>query len=94
MFAVLLSLFVLIGMRLVRFESEQYRQQELENVKQMLDVTRTSLQNRIYSNIYKVSAVKALVAMNPDLTQDDFARAMEVQFRGEHDLRNIGLAPF
>jgi sensor domain CHASE-containing protein len=30
--------------------------------------------------------------MNQDLTQDDFARAMEVQFRGEHDLRNIGLA--
>ncbi len=58
----------------------------------LLEEIKTSHTSRIYSNIYKTSAVKALVAMNQDLTQDDFARAMEVQFRGEHDLRNIGLA--
>ncbi len=92
LFAVLLVLFVLIGVLLVRYESEQYGQQELENVQQVLDEMRVALKSRIYSNIYKTSAVKALVAMNPELTQDDFARAMEVQFREEHDLRNIGLA--
>lgn len=92
LFAVILILFVLIGVLLFRYESERYKQQEIENVQQELDATRVSLKSRIYSNIYKVSAVKALVAMNPDLTQEDFSRAMEVQFRGEHDLRNIGLA--
>lgn len=91
-FTVLLGLIVLVGVLLARFESERYTQQEIENVQQPLENMRTALTNRIYKNIYKVSAVKALVAMNPNLTQDDFARAMEVQFRGEHDLRNIGLA--
>lgn len=92
LFVVLLSLFLLIGVLLARFESERYKQQELENVQRRLYVIRTSLKNRIYSNVYKVSAVKTLVAMKPDLTQDDFARAMAVQFSGEEDLRNIGLA--
>lgn len=92
MFAVLLCLFVLIGALLVRFESDRHKQQEVERVQQVLDGMKASLTSRLHANIYKVSAVKALVAMNPDLTQDDFARAMEVQFRGENDLRNIGLA--
>ena len=30
--------------------------------------------------------------MKPELTQDDFAKAVEVQFRGQHDLQNIVLA--
>jgi sensor domain CHASE-containing protein len=92
LFVVLLGLFIMIGVQLARFESERYKQQELENVQLRLEEIKTSLTSRIYSNIYKTSAVKALVAMNQDLTQDDFARAMEVQFRGEHDLHNIGLA--
>jgi PAS domain S-box-containing protein len=30
--------------------------------------------------------------MNPELTQEDFARAIQVQFRGDNDLRNIAVA--
>jgi diguanylate cyclase (GGDEF)-like protein/PAS domain S-box-containing protein len=90
--AVLTGLFVSIGVLFVRFESDRYRRLELEDVRRELTFLRISLNNRIYANIHKVSSVKALVAMNPDLTQDDFARAMEVQFTGEPDLRNIGLA--
>ncbi len=92
LFAVLLSLFVLIGVQLFRFEAEGYRQREIEQVKQQLDERAAALKARIYSNIYAVSGVKSLVAMNPDLTQDDFSRAMAVQFREQPDLRNIGLA--
>lgn len=92
LFAVLLSLFVLIGLQLFRFESEGYRQREIEQVKQQLDERAAALKARIYANIYAVSGVKSLVAMNPDLTQDDFSRAMAVQFREKADLRNIGLA--
>ncbi|RQD73412.1 CHASE domain-containing protein, partial [Desulfonatronospira sp. MSAO_Bac3] len=92
LFAMLLGLFVLIGVILANFESDRRKQQEIELVQQALDGMKASLSSRLSANIYKVSAVKALVAMNPDLTQDDFARAMEVQFRGENDLRNIGLA--
>jgi PAS domain S-box-containing protein len=92
LFVMLLALFVLIGAILVRFESDRNRRQEVENVQQTLDGMKASLASRLYANIHKVSAVKALVAMDPDLTQDDFARAMEVQFRGDNDLRNIGLA--
>ncbi|GAB6060095.1 response regulator [Desulfonatronum parangueonense] len=92
LFVTLLGLFVLIGVLLSHFESDRHKRQERENVQQALDVMQSSLASRLFANIHKVSAVKALVAMNPDLTQDDFARAMEVQFRGEKDLRNIGLA--
>ncbi len=92
LFMVLLAAFILTGTLLVRLESERYKRQELDSAQQTLLALGESLKDRIYSNIYKIVSVEALVAMNPDLTQEDFARAMEVQFRGDHDLRNIGLA--
>ncbi len=92
LFAVIFGLFVLIGAQLFRFESERHQQREIEQVKQQLDVLATALKSRIYGNIFAVSGVKSLVAMNPELTQDDFSRAMAIQFREHQDLRNIGLA--
>ena len=92
LFAALLGLSVWVGILLARFEAEQYTQQELTYVQQHLEDIQLSLTSRIYNNIYKVLSVRSIVEMNPELTQDDFARAMAVQFRGEHDLRNIGLA--
>lgn len=92
LFIMLLGLFALIGVLLAHLESDRHAQQEKETVQQALDAMQSSLASRLFENIHKVSAVKALVAMDPDLTQDDFARAMEVQFRGDNDLRNIGLA--
>lgn len=89
---VLTVAFILTGVLLIRLESERHRWQEVDSAQQTLDAIGESLKDRIYSNIYKMVSVEALVAMNPDLTQEDFARAMEVQFRGDHDLRNIGLA--
>ncbi|SMG34962.1 ATP-binding protein [Dethiosulfovibrio salsuginis] len=89
---VLAVAFILTGVLLIRLESERHRWQEVDRAQQALNALGESLKYRIDSNIYKVVAVEALVAMNPDLTQEDFARAMEVQFRGDHDLRNIGLA--
>ncbi|MFZ9739342.1 MAG: diguanylate cyclase [Prochlorotrichaceae cyanobacterium] len=92
LFALLLALFALIGTEIIRFESKRHRQREIEQVKQDLDVLATALKSRIYANIFSVSGVKSLVAMNPDLTQEDFSRAMAVQFKEQTDLRNIGLA--
>jgi diguanylate cyclase (GGDEF)-like protein/PAS domain S-box-containing protein len=92
LFAVILGLFVLIGAQLFRFESERHQQHEIEQVKYELDILATALKSRIYANIFAVSGVKSLVAMNPELTQEDFSRAMAVQFREHQDLRNIGLA--
>ncbi|WPL16815.1 Bacteriophytochrome cph2 [Thiorhodovibrio winogradskyi] len=92
LFAVILGLFVLVGAHLYRFESERHRQREIEQVKQQLDSLATALKSRIYANIFAVSGVKSLVAMNPELTQEDFSRAMAIQFREQRDLRNIGLA--
>lgn len=92
LFAVMLSLLLFVGVLLYHFESGHHHKGERDQVQQALDSLAAALTNRIYSNIYKVSSVKALVAMNPDLTQDEFARAMEVQFREQPDLRNIGLA--
>jgi|GEM_PF-3432307 len=92
LFAVLLSLFVLIGVQLSRVEAEGDRQRQIEQIKQQLAVRTAALKARIYANIYAVSGFKSLVAMNPDLTQEDFSRAMAVQFREQPDLRNIGLA--
>jgi PAS domain S-box-containing protein len=90
--ALLTATFVLVGVLLVRLETQQQDQLKRDRVFQIVHDIRESLGSRIYLNIYKISAVSSLVAMNPDLTQQDFARAIEVQFRGEHDLRNIALA--
>ena len=92
LFAILFGLVVLIGVQLIRFESERHQQREIEQVTRQLDVVATALKHRIYANIFAVSGVKSLVAMNPELNQDDFTRAMEIQFREHADLRNIGLA--
>ena len=92
LFVVLLGLFVLVGTQLFRFESERHQQREIEQVKQQLDFLATALKSRIYGNIFAVSGIKSLVAMNPELTQEDFSRAMAIQFQEHQDLRNIGLA--
>lgn len=92
LFVVLLPLFALIGTEIIRVESERHQQREIEQVKQDLDVLATALKSRIYANIFSVSGVKSLVAMNPDLTQENFSRAMAVPFKERQDLRNIGLA--
>lgn len=90
----LLPLFALIGTEIIRVESERHRQREIEQVKQDLDVLATALKCRIDANIFSVSGVKSLVAMNPDLTQADFSRAMAVPFKERQDLRNISLARY
>jgi PAS domain S-box-containing protein len=88
----LAAVFVLVGKQLIRSETSRHEQLRREEVLESLLDMRESLSSRIYLNIYKISAVSSLVAMNPDLTQEDFARAIEVQFRGDHDLRNIAVA--
>jgi diguanylate cyclase (GGDEF)-like protein/PAS domain S-box-containing protein len=92
LFAVLLSLFVAIGVQIATFNADRQQQQEIEQVKRQLEQLAAVLKSRIYANIYAVSGVKSLVAMNPELTQEDFSRAMAVHFNELQDLRNIGLA--
>ena len=90
--AILILIFLMVGILLVRLETQDRSRQIREHVIQTLYSLAETLTSRIYLNIYKISAVESLVAMNPELTQDDFAKAVEVQFRGQHDLQNIVLA--
>lgn len=90
--AILLALIVLIGAQLIRSESGRHAQAEVDEVGQALDELANSLRNRVFANVFSVTGVKSLVAMNPELSQDDFSRAMAIQFREHEDLRNIGLA--
>ena len=90
--ATLLSLFIWIGLLIVQYEAVQYERRQYEQVYTQLDELRSSLRSKIYENIYKVLSIRSIVELKPDLTQQDFTKAMQVQFRGEHDLRNIGLA--
>ncbi len=92
LFAILLFLLGIVGAILVRFEAKLQRHREVENVQNTLHRISSALQGRLYLNIHRVEGIKALVAMNPNLTQEDFERAMEVQFREQRDLRNVGLA--
>lgn len=92
LFALLLPILIASGIILARAESQHYQLKERESVQEILGSMRAALESRLYSNIHKSEGVKALVALNPELTQDDFARAMAVQFDGQNDLRNIGLA--
>lgn len=91
-FVGLASLLLLIGAQLHGVERDRLRRQETAEVDAALREVTDALKNRIYANIHKVSVVKPLVAMNPELTQEDFSRAMSVQFDGGGDFRNIGLA--
>lgn len=64
-----------------------------EDVSNKLARVRGQLENRIYSSIHTSEGLKAIVAMNPDLDQADFERAMGPVFKERGYLRNIGLAP-
>lgn len=92
LFAFLLSIFIFIGIVIIHFEAERFSSKESKFVLQALHEIKAPFESRLYSNLHRAEGVKALVAMNPYLTQEDYARAMEVQFKGKHDLRNIGLA--
>jgi signal transduction histidine kinase/CheY-like chemotaxis protein len=92
LFIALLFIFILIGTFLTRYETQRKDLLLYDQTLQNLHDMREALASRIYLNIYKASAVKSLVAMNPDFTQEDFARSIAVQFNGDHDLRNIALA--
>lgn len=92
LFSVLLGLFILIGIQLNTFESIRYKQHEIDLVQEKLNELKSNLTNRVYTNIYTVSAIKSMIAMNPNLTQEDYARGIEMQFKENNDLRNIALA--
>ena len=91
-FAVLIGLIFLIGIFLHRSEVKRLQKEEVLSVNEALHDVATSLKNRMYENIHKVSGVKSLVALDPELTQEGFSRAMSVQFDDRGDFRNIGLA--
>ena len=88
----LFILFIWIGLLIFRYEAGQDERRQYEQVYTQLDELRTSLRSKIYENIYKVLSIRSIVELKPELTQQDFTKAMQAQFRGEHDLRNIGLA--
>lgn len=85
-------LIMLFGFFLNNVESRRLLQEEREIVDRVLNEAVGALQSRIYENIHRVSVVKPLVALNPDLTQEEFSLAMSLQFSGREELRNIGLA--
>lgn len=90
--ALLVGVFVVVGQLLVRMETDNVAQQYHDYVLQNVHDRREALASRLYLNIYKISSVSSVVAMNPELSQTDFERAVEIQFRDDHDLRNIALA--
>ena len=90
--ALLVGVFVVVGQLLVRMETDNVAQQYHDYVLQNVHDRREALASRLYLNIYKISSVSSMVAMNPELSQTDFERAVEIQFRDDHDLRNIALA--
>lgn len=92
MLALLTAIFVLVGAMLVRSETKIREQVRRDQVLETLSDVREALASRIYVNIYNIAAVRSIVAMNPNMSQADFARAIEPQFRGDHDLRNIAVA--
>ncbi|MBF0200214.1 MAG: response regulator [Desulfamplus sp.] len=91
-FVVLLIFLVLPGLFLSHFEAEKRAIKLREEINTVLGDIKASIGTRLYWNIHRMEGVKALVAMSPDLSQEDFDRAMEINFTGDHDLRNIGLA--
>lgn len=57
----------------------------------------TFYHNRLYSNLQNhiqiVRGLPGLFAVNPELTQEQFARAVSHLVRGDSEIRNIGAAP-
>ena len=74
-------------------QDQQYILMTRQEVSLTLGELRGLLETRLYSNIHTAEGVKALVAMNPSMSREDFARAMGPWFRERTYLRNIALAP-
>ncbi|MCH8525263.1 MAG: CHASE domain-containing protein, partial [Balneolales bacterium] len=92
LFVTLVVIFISIGALLVRFETQKQEQIQRDQTMETLYTLRASLSSRIYMNIYRIPAVNSIIAMNTELTQEDFTRAIKVQFTEEHDFRNIAIA--
>ena len=83
---------VVLGIFFSHLEAQNRDMKIRDDVTKVITDVKSSIENRLYLNIHRTEGIRALVAMKPDLTQEDFVRAMEMNFSGDHDLRNIGLA--
>lgn len=88
----LLPLVVLVGVLIHDQENETYLQQKRGQVKTLVDKLRADLEKRLNATIHISEGLKALVALKPDLTQEDLNRALVPFFLSNTYLRNIALA--
>ncbi len=92
LFIFLFVIFIAIGFFISHFEAQNKQLLQKEKVNISLGKIKAVLENRLYSNIHRAEGVRAIVAMNPDLTQEEYANAIKINFQEDNDLRNIGLA--
>ncbi|MDO9105735.1 MAG: ATP-binding protein [Methylovulum sp.] len=76
-----------------RLNNTHYAEAARVAAQNRLALVRSRLEGNIHGDIQLVKGLVSVIAANPQLTQQDFARAARPLFRGGSHLRNIGAAP-
>ena len=73
--------------------NQRYQSQIQTQVQHQLTVIRDQLESNLISDMQLVKGLIAVIALNPDLTQNQFEIAMRPIFKNRTQLRNVALAP-
>lgn len=72
---------------------EKYNADIKSNAQNELNALENQLSSHLYNNIHVAKGVPALFSLNPNLSIEDYQRAVKHLFDGNNQLRNIAAAP-
>jgi len=91
---IMIPIFMLVLVfRVDRLALEQHQAQTREEISREVYTLRVQLESWINSHVTLAASLRTLVAMDPDLDQEDFSRAVAPYFQERPYLRNMVLAP-
>ena len=92
------ALCVAVGLFVFAVRADRVSTQRAEtaaraNVQNELSEFRSRLEGNLHNNIQLVRGIPGLFTLHPDLSQEEFARALAPLFNGQSQVRNIAAAP-
>lgn len=91
--AALLALFGLAGYAVDSANNARHAEKVRAAAKDHLAHLRGRLEGHLYADLHIVQGLRGLVALKPDISQEEFAIAAAPLFQKQSHLRNLGLAP-
>ncbi|MGE5467876.1 MAG: ATP-binding protein [Ignavibacteria bacterium] len=93
MLALLAGILAFGGWLVERINDESYDAELRARVQHDLVLVRDRLEGNLNGDLQLVRGLIAVIALNPDLDQKQFERALRPIFEGHSQLRNVGAAP-